>query len=222
MLPKNVILASQSPRRKEMLGWVLPTFSAQPADLDESMREDESPAEYVQRLALSKARAVHVASWGQSGVLGADTIVLLEGKVLGKPATRSEALEMLTELRGREHQVLTAIAWIPAGGDEVFTDVCVSRVPMRDYTRQEMLDYIHSGDPYDKAGGYAIQSTDFHPVENFAGCYASVMGMPLCHLKRTLARAGVILEVNLPKICLNHLNYTCFISKRVLQGVAAG
>ena len=123
-----------------MLGWVLPTFSAQPADLDESMREDESPAEYVQRLALSKARAVHVASWGQSGVLGADTIVLLEGKVLGKPATRSEALEMLTELRGREHQVLTAIAWIPAGGDEVFTDVCVSRVPMRDYTRQEMLD----------------------------------------------------------------------------------
>ncbi len=205
-----------------MLGWVLPTFSAQPADLDESMREDESPAEYVQRLALSKARAVHVASWGQSGVLGADTIVLLEGKVLGKPATRSEALEMLTELRGREHQVLTAIAWIPAGGDEVFTDVCVSRVPMRDYTRQEMLDYIHSGDPYDKAGGYAIQSTDFHPVENFAGCYASVMGMPLCHLKRTLARAGVILEVNLPKICLNHLNYTCFISKRVLQGVAAG
>lgn len=205
-----------------MLGWVMPQYTAQPANLDEEMRADETPAEYVQRLALSKAQAVHFATWGQSGVLGADTIVLLDGEVLGKPKTRSEVLKMLSALRGREHQVLTAIAWLPAGGDEAFTDLCVSHVPMRDYTRQEMLDYIHTGDPYDKAGGYAIQNEPFHPVENFSGCFASVMGLPLCHLKRTLARAGVILEVNLPKICQNHLNYTCFISERVLRGELAG
>jgi len=218
----DLILASNSPRRRELLalsGW---TFSILPADVDEAQYAGEEAGAYVLRLAEAKARACAARSPAGQIVLAADTTVALDGRLLGKPRDAAEAAGMLRQLRGRCHRVYTGLAAMLAPDGNLATDLCVTEVPMRNYTAAEMNAYIASGDPLDKAGAYAIQHPGFHPVEALAGCYASVMGLPLCHLVRTLARLGKRPPADVPAGCQRALNYPCPISAAVLRGETVG
>jgi septum formation protein len=213
-----LVLASGSPRRRELLalgGW---TFTVRPADVDESPLPGEAPATCVLRLAESKANAT--SSHPGETIVAADTAVVIDGTLLGKPRHQAESVEMLRRLRGRRHQVHTAIA--VRRGDRLVTDLCTTDVPMRPYTDEEIDTYVATGDPLDKAGAYAIQHMDFHPVESLGGCYASVMGLPLCHFVRTLRWVGVTPAADVPVACQAFLQYTCPISEAVLRGEAVG
>ena len=203
----NLILASTSPRRKDLLSLLGLPFDIIPADLDESRLPGESPADYVRRLACEKAHKV--ARDTQGLVLAADTTVADGDEILGKPESGADARRMLQQLRGRTHQVFTGIAVVEPGTGESYVDVCRTDVPMRDYTDEEISAYIATGDPMDKAGAYAIQSASFHPVENLEGCFASVMGLPLCHLVPGLTRFGLDIPHNLVERCESYLNYSC-------------
>jgi septum formation protein len=221
-LNPDLVLASNSPRRRELLalsGW---TFAVLPADVDEDPRLGEDPGTYVLRLAEAKVRACAARSPADQVVLAADTTVALDGRLLGKPRDAAEAADMLRQLRGRSHRVYTGLAAMLAPDGNPATDLCVTEVPMRNYAPAEMNAYIASGDPLDKAGAYAIQHPGFHPVEALAGCYASVMGLPLCHLVRTLARLGKRPPADVPAGCQSALNYTCPISAAVLRGESVG
>ena len=196
-------------------------FVVLPVNVDETSFPNEEPAFCVRRLSETKARAaVKLAeSMGfpkNQLVLASDTIVVSGGMILGKPRDGQNALEMLTHLRGKIHQVLTAIslAWVKGG--EVTTDLCCTDVPMRDYSDDEMTGYIATGDPLDKAGAYAIQHAGFHPVERMAGCYASVMGLPLCHLVKRLAQFGFKIEEDIPAACQHYLEYDCPVYQTIL------
>lgn len=218
----SLLLASQSPRRRELLSFLGLEFSATSADVDENILPDEKPADYVLRLAESKARASARDAREIGLVIGSDTAVVDADEVLGKPRDTREAEMMLRQLRGRTHQVYTAIAVYDATSDKVFSELCISDVPMREYSDAEMDAYIQTGDPMDKAGGYAIQHPDFHPVEKFSGCFASVMGFPLCHLTRTLKKMGIDIDADIPQACQSSLVYECTISDAVLRGENLG
>ena len=205
----NLILASTSPRRKELLrlgGW---EFNIIPADVDETPVPGENPEVYVLRLAEAKARAA--ASQAQPGdlIIAADTTVADGDKILGKPVDAQDAFAVLQSLRGRAHQVYTAIAVYDPQGKQLLTDLAHTAVPMRDYTDAEIQDYIATGDPFDKAGSYAIQHPGFRPVEKLSGCRANVVGLPLCHLERLLKPFGITPVNDIPLACQNHLAYTC-------------
>ena len=218
----DLILASNSPRRGELLALAGIPFTTQPADLDEARLPGEPAADYVQRLAAAKARAVAADVPAGTWVLGADTTVALGEDLLGKPADPAEARRILERLRGRTHTVLTALALVRAPYPPLESELCVSPVRMRAYSDDEIEAYIRSGDPFDKAGGYAIQNLTFHPVADFYGCAASVMGLPLCHLARLLLRCGITPPADIPTACQAHLDYTCTIFAAVLRGEEAG
>ena len=205
----ELILASNSPRRRHLLALLSWDFRVIPADVDESLIPGESPSEYVLRLAESKARAVGALVGADAVVVAADTTVVDGDEILGKPIDAADAEQMLRQLRGRVHQVLTAVAVMRAADGELLTDLCVTNVPMRDYSNEEMLAYIASGDPLDKAGAYAIQHTGFHPAENLQGCYANVVGLPLCHLARIFRRLGFPSGAGLPQACQAVFGYQC-------------
>lgn len=225
-----LVLASNSPRRRELMGFGGWKFETRPAEVDESASPGESPREYVVRLAISKAQAC-TASLGQHPnpspsagwiILAADTIVVDGNTLLGKPGNADQAVRMLRRLRNRTHQVLTGIALLRPADGNLLTDLCVTQVPMRDYRDEEMHAYVASRDPFDKAGGYAIQHPGFHPVETFSGCYASVMGLPLCHLARTLAKFNVPTQADIPGACRTKLDYNCPIYATILGGGQVG
>lgn len=215
-------LASNSPRRRQLLASVGWMFEILPANIDETPYSGEAPREYVLRMALSKAQACEArgSESKERVILAADTIVVDGEDILGKPAGPEEAEAVLKRLRGRNHQVYSAIALIAKG--QVHTDLCISQVPMRCYLDEEIRDYVASGDPLDKAGAYAIQNEKFHPVEKFQGCFASVMGLPLCHLERTARRMGFFSPTNTAGACQRHLAYICPIHRQVLSGELAG
>ncbi len=220
---KKLLLASQSPRRRELLRLTGLGFDATSADVDEGILPEEQPADYVLRLAEAKARnccdsTSTLRGEGALVVIGSDTVVVDAGEILGKPRNAREAESMLRQLRGRTHQVYTALAVYDEASDRVFGELCISDVPMRAYDEEEMLAYIRSGDPMDKAGSYDIQNADFHPVASFSGCFASVMGLPLCHLTRSLKKAGLLADDALPQRCQSSLDYECTISDAVLRG----
>ena len=227
----SLVLASTSPRRRELLalgGW---KFTVQPAEVDESQHPGETPSGYVLRLAKSKARACAASHWNSRRMpadedrifLAADTAVVVDGNaILGKPRDTSQAVEMLRRLRSRTHQVYTGIAVTRVSEGNLCTDLCVTDVPMRIYSDEEIETYVASGDPLDKAGAYAIQHSRFHPVETISGCYASVMGLPLCHLTRTLRHFNIFPKTNLSADCQSSLEYICSISAAVLRGEQAG
>ncbi len=189
-----LILASTSPRRRQILalgGW---PFSIQPADIDEQPLQGERARDYVLRLSEAKARTVagHTAPGApELAVVASDTTVVDGGAILGKPASEAEAVAMLESLRGRVHQVYTGVAVLRRADGKLFSDLCVTDVRMRAYTQAEIRAYAASGDPLDKAGAYAIQHAGFHPVESLQGCYPSVMGLPLCLVTRLLAELGI-------------------------------
>jgi MAF protein len=192
------------------------------ADVDESLLTDEEPGTYVLRLAESKARAC--SAWAHPGqtILAADTTVVNGGSILGKPKDRAQAVEMLTALRGHTHQVLTGVAALRVSDGTLVTDLCITDVPMRIYSDEEIEAYVASGDPLDKAGAYGIQNMQFHPVEGMRGCYASVMGLPLCHVTRSLRKLGMAPMRDIAAECQSGLDYDCPISTAVLGGEMIG
>lgn len=211
------LLASGSPRRRELfalLGWPFDVISA---DVDESPRDRETPAQMVARLSQAKALATsRVMSDGI--VIAADTTVSLDGIALGKPRDNADADRMLRSLRGRTHQVHTAIALIDVSRhtSQPLSDLATTDVPMRDYADDEIAAYIASGDPLDKAGAYAIQHDGFHPVAELRGCFANVMGLPLCHLTRCLRLVRIEPQVDVPAVCQSHIRYECPVFADIL------
>ena len=218
----RLVLASNSPRRQEMVRWLALPYRVQAAVVDESSSPVETPWEYVVRLAQRKAEAVQPDARSGELIMAADTIVVDGKDLLGKPESPEAARTMLKRLRGRSHQVYTAVCLIAAETGQVFSDYCVSQVPMREYTDLEIEAYIASGDPFDKAGGYAIQNPQFRPVLNFSQCYACVMGLPLCHLVRLLAQIGPTFQACPPTLCRHHLGYECTFYGKILNSAQIG
>jgi MAF protein len=192
------------------------------SDVDENRLPGESPSAYVLRLAHEKASTAAGRCDPGAVVIGADTAVIDGGQVLGKPADPADAGRMLRQLRGRTHQVFTGLAVLGSRDRNLRTELCVTDVPMRDYSEDELEAYIRSGDPMDKAGAYAIQHPGFQPVESMNGCYASVMGLPLCHLVRALRSLGVRPNADVPAACQSFLDYKCPVSGAILRGETAG
>ncbi len=222
-MPKPIfILASNSPRRQKMIEWTGWRFVSYPVDVDESRRTDEPPADYVLRLAETKARVAAARSRAAGPILAADTVVVDGDELLGKPNSDEDVRRVLRQLRGRTHQVYTAVALYDPPNLRMQKDLCVTQVPMREYSDEEIEAYIASGDPFDKAGAYAIQNKDFHPVENFHGCFASVMGLPLCHVLRVMRMFGHEPPVDLPRTCQTNLDYDCPVTAAILRGEQAG
>jgi MAF protein len=206
----QLILASNSPRRRQLLalaGWL---FSTSPANVDESQFSNESPPDYVLRLAETKARAVQADN--DQIILGADTTVVDGMDILGKPKDSAEAIAMLTRLRGHTHQVYTGIALLRPSDGLLLKDLCITDVPMRDYSDEEIHAYVATGDPLDKAGAYAIQHPEFHPVGNLDGCYASVMGLPMCHVILLLRKMDIQPKADVFAGCETLLEYKCPVS----------
>ena len=194
----SLILASSSPRRHQLLAALGIPFVVDVADIDEAPRDNEPPEAHVRRLAEEKARAV-AARHPDDVVLAADTIVVHEGRILGKPADAMDAIEMLRSLRGVSHQVITAVA--VAADASVVSDLDVSTVIMRDFSDEEIRAYVATGDPLDKAGAYAIQHPGFRPVSRLDGCFAGVMGLPLAVAACLLTRVGLQPAPHWPRNC---------------------
>jgi len=212
------LLASGSPRRRELFGLFGWPFDVATADVDESPRDRETPAQMVAR--LSQAKAAQVSGVMSDGiVIAADTTVSLDGVPLGKPRDNADAERMLRALRGRTHQVHTAITLMDTSRHtgQTFSDLATTDVPMRDYRDDEIAAYIASGDPLDKAGAYAIQHNGFHPVAELRGCFANVMGLPLCHLARTLRAIKLEPVADVPTVCQSHLRYPCPVFADILR-----
>lgn len=216
------ILASNSPRRQQMIAWTGWKFVSFPADVDERRRAGEPPADYVLRLADTKARVAAARSRSVGPFLAADTIVVDGDDLLGKPESEEDARRMLVQLRGRTHQVYTALALYDPPNLRMVKDLCVTQVPMRDYSDEDIEAYIATRDPFDKAGAYAIQNAGFHPVEGFQGCYASVMGLPLCHVVRSFRKLGFEPARDVPQICQANLDYPCPVTGAIIRGEMAG
>ncbi len=193
-----LILASQSPRRRALLAALGLTFTIDAADVDETPLPGERPDAMVCRLCRAKAQTVAGRHPGAL-VLAADTVVVLEDRLLGKPADAAEAAAMLRSLAGRPHTVFTAVALARNGAVEARLNA--SQVTMRDYSEAEIAAYVASGDPLDKAGAYAIQHPSFSPVAAWAGCYAGIMGLPLRLTCEMLAEAGVSVPGNAAEVC---------------------
>lgn len=217
-----IVLASNSPRRSELLGLTGALFSTHPADINESQLANEPAKDYVMRLAEQKAQASASFAPFNGLVVAADTIVADGDELLGKPTDREDARRMLVKLRGRTHQVHTAVVvYLPSRGIKQ-SALCSTTVHMRRYTDDELEAYLNSGDPMDKAGAYAIQHAEFRPVIKFSGCFASVMGFPLCHFERMLRQMGYEERKEIPYVCQEHLSYSCPIFKHVLKGENVG
>jgi septum formation protein len=184
--PPVLLLASASPRRRELLWQIGVSHRVAVADVDELPLADESPVDCVQRLALAKA--YHFVD-SELPVLGADTEVVLDGELLGKPCDRSSALAMLARLSGRTHQVLTAVALVDRRGRAV--RLCASEVQFRELAAAECARYWETGEPCGKAGGYAIQGLGAVFVSSLRGSYSGVMGLPLFETATLLDASGV-------------------------------
>jgi predicted house-cleaning NTP pyrophosphatase (Maf/HAM1 superfamily) len=249
------MLASQSPRRRELLQLLGLPFGVTVADVTEAPMADETPTELVTRLSRAKAHAVlledgsarpgarievaapHDAhpctSSTRALVIACDTVVALEDtlrddahprddvsprdgasshqtRILGKPRDSADAVEMLNLLRGRSHLVYSAVTVRhPTRG--AVTELVETRLSMRSYTASEIAAYVASGDPLDKAGAYAIQHEGFAPVEEIEGCYASVMGLPLCQLARCLRHWGCPPATDVPTACQTYTGHHCLV-----------
>lgn len=198
MKSEALVLASGSPRRRQLLAALGLDFTVGVADIDETPFPGEPPDVLVCRLCTAKAAAVAERYPGKI-VLAADTLVVLDGAVLGKPANPLEAAAMLAALRDRVHVVYTALCVM--NGRDTETRVSSTDVKMRAYTDTEIETYVATGDPLDKAGAYGIQDPEFAPVESWDGCYSAVMGLPMGLAAEMLERAGVQAPVGVISGC---------------------
>jgi septum formation protein len=214
----TLVLASNSPRRRQLFALGNWDFTVIVADVDETPLEGETPKEYVIRLAQAKALAIQPRAESDAIIIGSDTTVVDGNEILGKPVDEQDAEKMLKQLRGRTHQVYTGVAFLRASDGIMFTELSITDVPMRNYSDEEIRAYIKTGDPMDKAGAYAIQHPDFQPVAFMEGCYAGVMGLPLCHILRALRRFEITPAADVPAACQSLLKYQCPVSSVILSG----
>ena len=196
MTPR-LILASGSPRRRELLAALDVPFEVDPADVDETT-DERDPARVAEDLALLKAHTV-TARHPDAVVIGSDTVVALDGTLLGKPADADEARAMLRSLRGRMHEVVTGVAVVANGIARVTHSRSV--IVMRDYADAEIEAFIATGSPFDKAGGYASQDATFAPTARIEGCACGVVGLPVRALRDLLRDAGLEVAGTPPVFC---------------------
>ena len=212
------ILASGSPRRQELIQLFGMPWEVRVATVDESSVSDPDPAVDVIRTAELKAEAVAAEVSEDAIIVAADTTVVLDGMVFNKPVDGDEARLMLKKLRGETHQVHTGIVVVDKISGRMVTDVASVDVSMRNFSDADIESYIATSDPLDKAGAYAIQHPGFRPVKELTGCYSSVIGLPLCHLARTLRQLDVKIEADIATACQTHHNYICPIYNDILGG----
>lgn len=189
----SLVLASQSPRRQELLTQIGYTFTCKPANINEDIKGNELPFNYVNRLAIEKAQAsfqnIDALQQGSTIVLGSDTSVVYNDCILGKPADIDECIAQLQMLSGNTHQVLTSIAVISK--DKVLSDVITTNVTFKVLSLDEIIRYWNTGEPQDKAGSYGIQGIAAQFVTNISGSYSAVVGLPLYETTQLLSKFGV-------------------------------
>jgi len=190
-MDNRLVLASKSPRRFELLMQMGLDFEVIPSEVFEDFVQAESPRDHVIRLAEAKAREV-ADQYRDRWVIAADTIVCINGSILGKPNCREEAVEMLRRLSGQEHRVLTGYSVCHLGKGRREKEAVQTTVRMKPLTPAEMEWYVQTGEAFDKAGGYAIQGAGSFMIESIQGSYTNVVGLPLCELVQTLTRLGAI------------------------------
>lgn len=187
-MKKKIILASASPRRKELLRFITDNFEVRPSDADESISEELSPEETVKTLAGLKADAVK-ADLSEETVISADTVVAVDGHILGKPANEKEAFDMLRMLSGREHCVYTGVCILTENVRKIFS-VC-SVVRFYELSDEEILKYVSTGEPMDKAGAYGIQGKGCLLASEIHGDYFNIVGLPVSRLARELSELEI-------------------------------
>jgi septum formation protein len=211
----QLLLASGSPRRRELLHVLgLPFRVAVPPGEETTAPSDDARCQ-ASNLARMKALSLAGRNTGDL-IVAADTLVVLDGRVLGKPEGVASARRVLRALRGRQHQVITGLAILPPSTDAPSVQAVETQVWMRPYRDDEIAAYVARGEPFDKAGSYAIQDPLFRPVERIEGCYANVMGLPLCHLFCALKRAGVTLPATPLEACQAHTGHRCLVAEAIL------
>lgn len=210
---ETLVLASGSPRRRELLDELGLNFEAETSGVDEGILPGESPKETVERLAGEKALAV--AARRKSGyVIGADSMVVLDGRPMGKPADDGEARRMLRELRGSRHQVITGVAAVDAASGRRVVDSLTSRVTLRQLTDAEIEASIAAGTPLDKAGAYAVQDPELRPAESWEGCYYNIVGLPLCRMAGMLEALGCDLPATAAEALRERCEAACDVETR--------
>lgn len=218
----ELILASQSPRRRELIKLLGYPVRVERADVDESLVTDPDPA--VNVVGTARLKAVKIAEqWRQSHdkgdvvIVAADTTVALQGEMLGKPADAADARRMLRALRNQSHEVHTGVVlWVLGAGCEV-SGVNTAVVTMRDYSDSEIETYIASGDPMDKAGAYAIQHPTFRPVVRLDGCFTGVMGLSVCHLLHLFSQLGLTMRADLTAVTAAHQHFPCLLLDEIVN-----
>lgn len=192
---KQLILASKSPRREMLLKQIGVGFKSHPSNLDEKIYKNSTPEDYVRLLAEKKALSVkeYFCSCGHNFfvVLAADTVVVYEGKILGKPADENQAFEMLSLLSGKWHEVMTGVSVVDGDTDKKLTHVEKTRVKMKELASDEIRQYIRTGEPFDKAGAYGIQGIGALFVEKIDGCFYNVVGLPIHSVAVMLSQFGI-------------------------------
>jgi MAF protein len=217
----KLVLASQSPRRRELIKLLGYPFETMSADVDESQVTDPEPAVNVVGTARLKSVAIAEQLRGRAGyedaiIIAADTTVALDGEMLGKPTDAADARRMLTALRNRSHEVHTGVTLLALASGQEVSGVNTAVVTMRDYSDSEMDAYIATGDPMDKAGAYAIQHAAFQPVAHLDGCFTGVMGLSICHLLQLTAQLGLPLRADLTAVAQAHQHYPCPYFDRIV------
>ncbi len=215
MQVSDLLLASQSPRRRELLALLNLPFEVAAADIVETPQPGEPPHELVAR--LSRTKAISVDASPGTLIVACDTLVALDGALLGKPGDADGAVAMLLRLRDRSHTVYSGVTLLDNSAGRTLTEVIETQVTMRPYSDAEIGAYVASGDPLDKAGAYAIQHAGFHPVAALRGCYANVMGLPLCRLALLLRAWGVEPPGDVPAACQAYTGHHCTIYQSILN-----
>ena len=178
---KRVILASKSPRRKELLSLICDSFEVMPADIDESVPQNVAAEEAAEYISIQKAFAID----SEDVIIACDTVVIVDGKILGKPSDRQNGFEMLSELSGKTHSVISGVCIRYKGESVSFSQK--SLVTFYELSDEEINDYLDSGEPFDKAGGYGIQGLGSLLVKEFSGDFFNIVGLPVARLRRSLS-----------------------------------
>jgi septum formation protein len=187
----SIILASESSRRVDILRTLGISFSIIPPNIEEEQEKDESPGDFVSRMAYEKAHKVGLL-FPETWVLGADTVVVLRNRILGKPTGNTDAFNMLKALRGKWHKVLTGYCILNITRNAVLRNVAETKVFIRDLTDEEIMRYVETLEPLDKAGSYAVQGKGGHMVKEIRGSYTNVVGLPICEVTEALLSLGVV------------------------------
>jgi MAF protein len=214
------ILASASPRRKELLELTGLEFEIRPVTVDETSDIKGSPFKLAQQIAYEKASEAVKSVPENCLVLTADTVVINNNDILGKPETEQDAVDMLMHLRDGRHDVITSLVLVDRHARRQIHESCTTNVPMRAYTDPEIENYVASGSPMDKAGAYGIQDDDPGLVEvgDLSGCFANVMGLPICHFTRAMQALDRKVSADVPANCRQFTGYDCPVYEAILMG----